>query len=213
MDTWEALPSNVLSNRKEGFVGREAHHELEKKAIKLGLGQGIGALHLDWVLGGKHEKKGWKRAAFFANGHSLLLHRFEEGALGFWGCAVDFVSKHDFSKDGAWPKFEVAHTRTLGDQSGAEDVGRHKVRGELDPRKRKAHGLGDCAHKKGFAQPRSPFQENVTSSENRNQHLFNDFALANHNLFDCGTETVKGVGKVFKVTFRWGAWFRGHWIG
>ena len=55
---------------------RVGDEQLVKEAVELGLGQRVGALHLDRVLRGQHVKRARQRARGAGNGHRLLLHRF-----------------------------------------------------------------------------------------------------------------------------------------
>ena len=59
-------------------VPREGHVHLEEEAIQLRLGQWVGALHLERVLGGQDKERSWQRAGGLANADGLLLHGFEQ---------------------------------------------------------------------------------------------------------------------------------------
>ena len=73
---------------------------LEHEAIKLGLGQGVGAFLLDGVLGGHHDEGFFERVGLAAHGDLALLHGFQQGRLGLGRGAVDLVSQDCVGKDG-----------------------------------------------------------------------------------------------------------------
>ena len=77
----------------EGLFGEGGiiDEEFKEEAIHLGLGEGVGALLFDGVLGG-HDKKGLRqRVGMAADGDVALLHGFEEGALDLGGGSINFV--------------------------------------------------------------------------------------------------------------------------
>ena len=78
---------------------RHRHVQLEEEAIELRLGQRIGALHLDRVLGRETEERHVERMGDAEHGDAALLHRFEKRRLRPRRRAIDFVGEHDVRED------------------------------------------------------------------------------------------------------------------
>ena len=78
-------------------VDRHVEHE----AVELGLGQRVGAFHLDGVLRGEDEERLVQRVAHAGGGHLVLLHRLEQGRLRLGRRAVDLVGQDHVGEDRA----------------------------------------------------------------------------------------------------------------
>ena len=72
---------------------RVADQDLHHEPVDLGLGQGIGPLGLDRVLGGHDEERPGDEMRLPADRDLLLLHHLEEGALHLRRRAVDLVGQ------------------------------------------------------------------------------------------------------------------------
>ena len=72
-----------VHDRDQVLLGRERDHDLEQEAVELRLGQGIGALHLERVLGGQHEERRLERVALAGDRDLVLLHRLEQADCVF----------------------------------------------------------------------------------------------------------------------------------
>ena len=69
-----------------------------------------------------------------ADGHVIFLHRLKQGALGFRSGAVDFVGEQNVGEDGTGLKFHLFLPPLIfHDDAGADDIGGHEVRRELNP--------------------------------------------------------------------------------
>jgi hypothetical protein len=76
--TWRRRPPCVrrgrlgagraLHDRDEVLLRREGHPQLEQEAVELGLGQRVGALHLERVLRGQHEERRLERCTLAGDG-------------------------------------------------------------------------------------------------------------------------------------------------
>jgi len=110
-----------------------AHQNLEEEPVQLRFGQGIGPFLVNRVLRG-HDKKGLVQPAQLSAGRDLvLLHGLQQGGLGLWRGAVDFVGQNQMGEDGPVLELELAApARGFHHDVGAQDVGRHQVRRELD---------------------------------------------------------------------------------
>jgi hypothetical protein len=59
--------------------------------------------YLDGVLGGQHEERGLQRVPLAGDGHALLGHGLEQGALRLGRGAVDLVGQQDVGEGGGRP--------------------------------------------------------------------------------------------------------------
>ena len=106
----------------DGVADRDARHE----AVALRLGEGVGALHLDGVLGRDHHERLLEHVGRVVDGDLALLHGLEQGGLGLGGGPVDLVADHDVGEDAAGPELELAGV--LVEDRDAGDVGGQQVR-------------------------------------------------------------------------------------
>ena len=74
----DSRPGRPVHDRDEVLLRREGHHDLEEEAVELGLGQGIGPLHLERVLGREDEERRVEREALAGDRDLVLLHRLEQ---------------------------------------------------------------------------------------------------------------------------------------
>ena len=85
---------------------------LEHEAVELGLGQRIGALVLDRVLGGEDHERLLQRIGRAADRDLMLLHRLEQRGLHLGGRAVDLVRQDDLGEER--PLLDVELLRSSG---------------------------------------------------------------------------------------------------
>ena len=152
-------------------VGRRAPHDVElllflgiidvrveHEAVELGLGQRVGALVLDRVLRGQHEERLRELMPLAAGGDLVLLHRLQQGRLGFRRRAVDLVGQDHVAEDRAFEKPELAAARAAVflDHLGAGDVGGHQVGRELDAAELQREGSASVRIKSVLASPGTP---------------------------------------------------------
>lgn len=188
------------------FCGDVAEAALHGEAIHLGLGEGVGAAELDGVLGGDDEEEVVKVVAGALDGDLALAHGFEEGGLGAWGGAVDFIGEEDVGEDGALVEFEFLGFRV--EDGDAEDVGWEQVRGELDAFEGgSANGGCDGFGEGGFACARVVLQEDVAAGEEAGEDAADDGGLAVDDVADAGFEGFckfgfsHGGGCIFRVAW------------
>src|SRR6185503_343412 len=93
------------------------------------------AFLLDGILGGQNEQRPLERIPDAADRDLELLHRLEQRGLRTRWRAVDLVREDYVREDGARnePHVPLARGLVLFDDLGAENVGRHEVRRELNP--------------------------------------------------------------------------------
>ena len=106
---------------------------MHEEAVHLRLGQRVGALLLDGVLGRHDHEERRQLVGRARHGDLPLLHGLEQRRLDLGRRAVDLVGQHDVGEDR--PRLEdEAFGRLLAEvHLRAGDVGRQQVGGELDP--------------------------------------------------------------------------------
>ena len=108
-----SLPESTLETRRLVDRGRQpddvqllvlagiVDQDVEHEAVELGLGQRVGSLLLDRVLGGQDEERIGQAVPLAAHGHLPLLHGLQECRLGLGRRAIDLVGQHDVGEDRA----------------------------------------------------------------------------------------------------------------
>ena len=110
--------------------GRVADQQLEHEPVELRLGQRVGALVLDRVLGRDDDERVGQRPALALDGHLPLLHRLEQRRLRLRRRAVDLVGQEQVGEDRTLRG--TGTTPSATSRIGlAGDIGRHQVGGEL----------------------------------------------------------------------------------
>ena len=160
------------------LLGREGDVDLEEEAVELRLGQRIGPLHLERVLGGEHEERLRQRVLLLGDGDPVLLHRLEQGALGLRGGAVDLVGKDQVAKIGPCWKRKRRSPPSSTMMFVPDDVGRHQVRRELDAAEAEVERLGEGADQHRLAEARHALQQRVAAGEQADQRLPHELVLA-----------------------------------
>ena len=159
---------------------RVADLYLEHEAVDLRLGQGVGALLVDRILGGQHEKRLGQLVGFLADGDLPFLHGFEQGALHLGRGAVDLVRQNEVSEHRALTRAEVAGLRVVN--LGADDVGREHVGRELQPREVGVHALGERFDRERFGQAGHAFQQHVAVGKQADKQPLDEHFLADNDL-------------------------------
>ena len=73
----------------------------------MGLGQPVGAVQVDRVLGGDDQEGAGHRIADGVDGDLAFLHDLEQGRLGLRGRPVDLVAEHQVGEDRAPVELEA----------------------------------------------------------------------------------------------------------
>ena len=95
-----------------------------------------------------------------------LLHPLEQRGLRLRRGAVDLVGEQDVGEDRALLELEVLPAvGVLDDDVGADDVGRHQVRRELDARERQLEPLGQRLDQERLAETGHAFEQHVAAGE------------------------------------------------
>ncbi len=115
--------------------------DLEEEAVELRLGQWVDALVLVRVLRRDHEERIGEAVLPAVDRDVALLHRLEHRRLRPRRRPVHFVCEDDVREDRAGEEDVLAELR----HHLADDVGRRRVGGELDPLERRAQDVGHRA--------------------------------------------------------------------
>jgi hypothetical protein len=110
----------------------------------------------------------------------VLLHRLQQGRLGFGRRAVDLVGQHHIGEDRAFDEAERAASGrvVLLQNIRAGDVARHEIGRELDALEAQVQRAADRADQQGLGDPRHADQQRVAAAEDRDQDLFDHLVLA-----------------------------------
>ena len=165
----------------------------EEEAVELALGQAVGALLLDRVLGGDHHERWCERVRHPVGGDLALLHGLEERRLGLRRRPVDLVGEDDVGEDrsGLEPELLVrAFVDAHPDQVGRQQVGGelHALPGAVDRRRER---LGEAR----LAHPRHVLDQEVPLGEQCDDGELDRLALAVHHRGDVGHDPFVQVGE------------------
>ena len=158
--------------------------DVEHEAVELRFGQGIGAFELDRVLRREDEERLVERVRAALHGDAMLLHRLEQRRLRLRRRAVDFVGQHDVGEDRPGRELHLppAGRRILVDDVGAGDVRRHQVGRELDAVELEVEHARHRMDEQRLGEAGHADDQAVAADEQRQQHLIDDFVLADDEL-------------------------------
>ena len=184
-----------VHDRDEVLLGREGDHDLEQEPVELGLGQRVGALHLERVLRGEHEERRLEREPLAGDRDLVLLHRLEQARLGLGRGAVDLVGEDEVREDRAGLEAEDALAALLDEDVRAGDVGRHQVGRELDAVERAVDDVGDGPDEHRLAEPGHALEQHVAVGEEAGQRLADELALADDDAADLALDGLGALGE------------------
>ena len=124
----------MVAMQHGAFVGGRgvAYVHLEEEAVELRFGERVGALLFHRVLRRQNMERFGQGVLDAADGDLMLLHGLQQGGLGAWAGAVDFVGHEQLAEHRAGDEAEIAAAGgTLLEHFAAGDVGGHQVGGEL----------------------------------------------------------------------------------
>src|SRR5216684_942334 len=189
----ERIIANALAeNFLFGFVRGIAHLDAHQKAVELRFRQGIGAVVLDGILRGDHEKRLRKRESLAVHGDLRFVHGFEKRGLRARGGAVDFVGEDHVGENWPGTKFKFARFGIV--DADAEDVAGEQVRRELDALKAAMEGFGERLRESGFADAGDVFDEQVTAREQGDKRELDGVFLAVNGLRDGALQLRDDLG-------------------
>ena len=93
------------------------------------------------------------------------------------------------AEDGTALELEVLPSvGVLDDDVGADDVSRHQVRRELDPRERQIQALRQRPDEEGLAEARHALEQHVAAGKQADQHVRDDLVVPHDDLADLGAQ-------------------------
>ena len=184
-----------VHDRDEVLLGREGDHDLEQEAVELRLGEGIGALHLERVLGREDEERRLEREALAGDRDLVLLHRLEQDRLGLGRRAVDLVGEDEVGEDRPGLEAEDALAALLDEDVRARDVCRHQVRRELDPVEGAVDDVADGPHEHRLAEAGDALEQDVAVGEEAGQRLADERGLADDDPADLALDGLGALGE------------------
>ena len=159
-------------------AGRVTDHHLEHEPVELGLGERVGSLLLERVLGGEDKEGIGKLEGLVTDRDLTLLHRLEQRALDLGGGAVDLVGQDEVREDGALPCGEDPLAGIV--DQGADEISREKVGRELDAGEIRMDAGGEGADGQGLGQAGHALEEDVAVAEEADQETPDESLLAYH---------------------------------
>ena len=174
---------------RAGVADEDLHHE----PVDLRLGQRIGALGLDRVLGGHDQERPGHAVGLPADGHLLLLHHLQQRALHLGRRPVDLVGQQQVGEHRPERDLELAAALVV--DPGADEVGRHQVGGELDPVELPADRPGERLHGQRLGQAGHALDEDVPAGQQRDQQPLEQHVLADDGLLDLVQHLLHRVGR------------------
>ena len=149
---------------------------MHQKTIQLGLGQGIGPLVLDGVLGGHDQEGLGQRVGAGAHGDLVLAHGLQQGRLDLGRGPVDLVGQDQIVEQGAGLELEAAGLRAV--DVGPGQVTGEQVRGELDALKVALDAPGQLLDRGGLGQPGCALDQQVAVRQQGDEQALDELALA-----------------------------------
>ena len=169
-----------------GIADRQPRHE----AIELRLGEGVGALRLDRVLGRQEHEGVGQRVRHAVHRHLALGHGLEHGRLGLGRSPVDLVTEHEVGEER--PGLEGQHPAPVR-QRRAGDVAGHEIGRELDAAEGEPGDGRERPRDQRLRHPGHVLDHDVAAGEHGGQQDLEDVALADDGPFHL-VEQVVGRG-------------------
>ena len=184
-----------IHDRDQVLLRREGHHDLEEETVQLGLGQGIGPLHLDRVLGRQDEERRVQREALAGHGDLVLLHRLEQADWVLGVARLISSASTRFAKMGPgwnlktrWPSSSMrmlVPVMSAGIRSGVNWM-RLKVQSMTSR---------DRSHEQRLAQTRDALEQDMRVREQAGQRLADQLALADDDAADLALDGLSALGE------------------
>ena len=143
----------------------DAH--LEHEPVELCLRQRVGALALDWVLGGQYQERLIQRVGSAADGDLVFLHGLQQRGLHLGRCAVDLVRQDDLGEQR--PLLDVKLLALLVEDHRSDHVGGEEIGRELNPGERGVDDLRQRPDGEGLGQSGNAFEQDVATGEQPHQ--------------------------------------------
>ena len=160
------------------LLGQIPQFESDREAVELRLGQRVGALVLDRVVGGQHDERRREFVGDTVDAHLPFGHRLQQRRLGLGRCPVDLVGEKQVGEDRSAAEFETARLHVVDRR--AEQVGRQQVRRELHSREVKAQRRGEGPGDQRLAKAGQVLDQHVAAREHGRENQHERTALADH---------------------------------
>ena len=176
---------------------RVVDEDLEQEAVDLRLGQRVGALGLDRVLGGQHEEGPRDGVGLAAEGDLALLHDLQERGLDLGGRAVDLVGQQQVAE----------HRAELGGEGAgvgapdarADEVGRHQVGRELHAAEAAAQCSGQGADGQRLGQAGHALQQHVAAGQQGDEDALEHGVLSHDDALGLVEHGLERLGHAHRV--------------
>ena len=132
----------------------------------------------------------------------VFLHRLEERRLRLRRRPVDLVGQDDLREDRPLHEAQAAMPAVLVEHLRAGDIGRHQVRGELDPLEGEVEDLRERLDQQRLGQSGHAGDQAVSAGEERHQHLVDDRVLADDDFADLVQDAVAPEGNALGDRWR-----------
>jgi hypothetical protein len=178
-----------IAGKKEAHLDlrrRVANSHPQHEAVELRLGERISPGEVLRVLRCDDEEWIRQRMRHAVDGDLLLIHSFEQSRLRSWAGTIDFVSQKNIRED--WSVSEDELARVLVVDGYTDDVAWKQIARELDPSKISSHGASECACEGRLANAGHVFDEEVTSTDERDERKLDGFLFSLECAFDSATQ-------------------------
>jgi len=149
------------------LTGGQRQLDLEQEPVELGLGQGIGALVLDRVLGGGNHEGRRQGPGHAVDRDLALLHGLQECSLGLGRRPVDLVGKQQVGEHRSLTEGELGAVRVVDQRSG--DVAGHEVGRELHPLGPDVQRGSNRADEQGLGHTGHALEQDVAPAQQRDE--------------------------------------------
>lgn len=166
-----------------------ANAQSHKETIQLRLRQRVGTVVFERVLRGQHHERPAERVGAAVNGDLPLVHRFQQGGLGFRGGAVDFISEEKIGENRAGFELEFVGMRI--EDTNAGNVGGEHIGGELEAVETAIDGAGKGVGERSFADAGYILNQQVATGEQTSQAEANDLGFAPERGLQAGRECLQ----------------------
>jgi hypothetical protein len=179
----EDLPFGLLV----GIADGQPHEE----PVQLALGERVGAVVLQGVLGRHHQEGPRELERPVLDGDRALLHGLEKPALSARGRPVDLVRQNDLAEDR--PSSKIQRTRGRIVDRPSQHVGREKIAGELDPAEGETEGASQGMRQGRLAHPGDVLEQDMTACQQGRQGEPDHLVLAVEDRLHLGDQLADAV--------------------
>ena len=167
----QVLPDDETLLLDGGIVDDSLDHE----TVDLCLGQLVGTLLLDGVLGCHDEEWVGQREGMVADGDLVLLHGLEQCALHLCRSAVDFVGEHEVGEHRSLLHMEILVFLRVDHRS--HHIGRQEVGSELNAAVLCIDELGERLDGQCLCQSRHALKEYMPITEQSDEESLDEVFL------------------------------------